>query len=174
MILVVIAIYGFRKNYINKIRFQKLLIQQKQAKKDQSESTHITTPELIKKKDIIDIPIDVVDNILKKLQDFEDKNQFAKKHYTLNSLAKDLNTNSAYLSKVINIYKNVNFANYLNNLRIDFAIDQLSANKSLRSYTIQAIAEEVGFKNAQSFSSAFKRKTGIHPSFFIKQLNNKH
>ncbi|RKN01549.1 AraC family transcriptional regulator, partial [Aquimarina sp. AD1] len=166
---VLIAIYGFRKSYLNKIRFQKLLKEQKQPKVDQSEIIKNVNEELTKKPDI-DIPTDVIETILKKLHDFEDKKQFAKKHYTLNSLAKELQTNSAYLSKIINVYKNVNFANYLNNLRIDFAVDQLSSNKSLRSYTIQAIAEEVGFKNAQSFSSAFHKKTGIYPSYFIKHI----
>ncbi|SEM10745.1 AraC-type DNA-binding protein [Aquimarina amphilecti] len=166
IILVLIAIYGFRKSYLNKIRFQKLL---KQPKTDKSELIKNVNEGLTKRPDI-DIPADVIETILKNLHNFEDKKQFAKKHYTLNSLAKELQTNSAYLSKIINVYKNVNFANYLNNLRIDYAIDQLSSNKSLRSYTIQAIAEEVGFKNAQSFSSAFHKKTGIYPSYFIKHI----
>ncbi|MFD2561829.1 helix-turn-helix domain-containing protein [Aquimarina rubra] len=171
IILVLIAVYSFRKNYLNKIRFQKLLEQQKKPKTKQPELIKNIDNTLVKKEDI-DIPDEVIQTVLHKLHDFEDKNQFAKKHYTLNSLAKELNTNSAYLSKIINVYKNVNFANYLNNLRIDFAVDQLSTNKSLRSYTIQAIAEEVGFKNAQSFSSAFHKKTGIYPSYFIKHINN--
>ncbi|WP_299315301.1 helix-turn-helix domain-containing protein [uncultured Aquimarina sp.] len=171
IILILVAVYGLRKSYLNKIRFQKLLEQQKNSKVNQSELIKDISNDLVKKEDI-DIPEDVIKTILKKLHDFEDKNQFVKKHYTLNSLAKELSTNSAYLSKIINVYKNVNFANYLNNLRIDFAIDQLSVNKSLRSYTIQAIAEEVGFKNAQSFSSAFHKKTGIYPSYFIKHIKS--
>ncbi|WP_298541150.1 helix-turn-helix domain-containing protein [uncultured Aquimarina sp.] len=171
VVLVLVAIYGFRKSYLNKIRFQKLLEQQKKPKADKSEVITSISNDLTKKEDI-DIPADVIETILKKLHDFEDKNQFAKKHYTLNSLAKELNTNSAYLSKIINVFKNVNFANYLNNLRVDFAVEELSTNKSLRSYTIQAIAEEVGFKNAQSFSSAFYKKTGIYPSYFIKHVKS--
>ncbi|WP_280936620.1 helix-turn-helix domain-containing protein [Aquimarina sp. 2201CG14-23] len=169
IILILITIYGFRKSYVSKKRFQKLLEQQKNQKAQKAELIHTINDDLLKKEDI-DIPTEVIETVLEKLLDFEDKNQFAKKHYTLNSLAKELNTNSAYLSKIINVYKNVNFANYLNNLRIDFAVDQLTTNKSLRSYTIQAIAEEVGFKNAQSFSSAFHKKTGIYPSYFIKHL----
>ena len=172
--LALITIYGFRRNHINKKRFQKLLLeQQKKPKEKRSKSFSITSDsdKLVQTEDL-DIPQEVIEKILKELHKFEENNRFAKKHYTLNSLAKELNTNSAYLSKIINVYKNINFANYLNNLRIDFAIDQLTANKSLRSYTIKAIAEEVGFKNAQSFSSAFYKKTGIYTSYFIKQINN--
>ncbi|WP_378172799.1 helix-turn-helix domain-containing protein [Aquimarina sp. SS2-1] len=171
VILVLVVVYSLRKNYLNKIRFQKLLEQQKRPKTKEPDQIKTVDNTLAKKEDV-DIPEEVIESVLQKLQEFENKNQFAKKHYTLNSLAKELNTNSAYLSKIINVYKNVNFANYLNNLRIDFAVDQLSTNKSLRSYTIQAIAEEVGFKNAQSFSSAFHKKTGIYPSYFIKHINN--
>ncbi|GAA4273084.1 hypothetical protein GCM10022258_23780 [Aquimarina gracilis] len=166
----ILAGYGFRRSYINKKRFEALL--EKQNGKAKNELELIGESTLSKNKEEIDIPEDVVQNILKKLYAFEKSYQFSKRHYTLNSLAKELNTNSAYLSKIINVYKNINFANYLNNLRVDFAVNELTNNKSLRSYTIKAIAEEVGFKNAQSFSSAFYKKTGIYPSYFIKQLNN--
>lgn len=128
--------------------------------------------EKVDTKEEIHIPEVVIENVLKKLNGFEVSDRFSKRHYTLNSLAKELDTNSAYLSKIINVYKSVNFANYLNNLRIDFAVTELSKNRSLRSYTIKAIAEEVGFKNAQSFSSAFHKRKGIYPSYFIKQLEN--
>jgi YesN/AraC family two-component response regulator len=163
-----VAAYGFRKSYVNKKRFLRLFEDQKIKEHTLLEFVDITTD--ISKKQDIDIPKNVIETVLRKLHNFENSIKFSKKHYTLNSLAKELNTNSAYLSKIINVYKNVNFANYLNNLRIDFAVDELASNKSLRSYTIKAIAEEVGFKNAQSFSSAFYKKTGIYPSYFIKHL----
>lgn len=164
-----VAIYGFRRSYLNKKRFEKLLTAQKNRESAETKPTIITE---LPKKEELDIPKDVIATVLKKLQSFEQSDKFSKKHYTLNSLAKELQTNSAYLSKIINVHKNVNFANYLNNLRVDYAVAQLTENKSLRSYTIKAIAEEVGFKNAQSFSSAFYKKTGIYPSYFIKKISN--
>lgn len=91
----------------------------------------------------------------------------------MNSLAKEINTNSSYLSKVINITKSESFAHYLNNLKIDFAVDKLSKDKKFKSFTIKAIAEDSGFNTAQSFTNAFYKKTGIYPSYFIKQLENK-
>jgi len=30
--------------------------------------------------------------------------------------------------------------------------------------------QECGFKNANSFTRAFKKNTGLYPSYFIKQL----
>lgn len=129
-------------------------------------------------KDVADVKSDVglakevIEDILLSLGKFEKTNKFAKKHYTLNTLAKELNTNSTYLSKVINATKKMNFSNYLNNLKIDYAIDKLTNDKKIRVYTIKAIAEEVGFNNAQSFSVAFHKKTGIYPSYFIKKITS--
>ncbi len=170
--LVILVVYGFWRSTINKKRFLVLLEKQKHKEQNTRGLTTVVAQEYNKEE--IDIPGGVVKSILDKLHVFESSDKFSKKHYTLNSLAKELNTNSAYLSKIINAYKHINFANYLNNLRVDFAVGQLTTNKSLRSYTIKAIAEEVGFKNAQSFSSAFHKRTGIYPSYFIKQLNNKN
>ena len=163
-----IAIYGFWRSHTNKKRFLEVLEHQKNK-----ERTMVTSKEAIqaKNKTEIDVPEDIVSGVLHKLEEFEKAAKFSEKQYTLNELAKELDTNSTYLSKIINTYKHVNFANYMNNLRIDFAIDQLTKNKALRSYTVEAIALEMGFKKAQSFSTAFHKKTGIYPSYFIKKLN---
>ena len=37
-----------------------------------------------------------------------------------------------------------------------------------RKFTIVAIANEVGFNNAESFSKSFHTKAGIYPSYFNK------
>lgn len=113
---------------------------------------------------------ELVDTILEKLEKFEQSNCFTSNKYDLKKLAKELQTNSSYLSKIINEHKGLNFSNYLKNLRIDFAISLLENEPKYRTFTIQAIAEEVGFNKAQSFSTAFQKKTGIYPSDFIKQL----
>jgi AraC-like DNA-binding protein len=113
---------------------------------------------------------ELVSTILNNLQKFENSMRFTNSNYTLNKLAKELKTNSSYLSKIINDHKGQNFPNYLKTLRIDLAIDRLKSEPQFRDYTIQAIAEEVGFKTAQLFSATFHKKTGIYPSYFIKQL----
>ena len=110
-------------------------------------------------------------SIIERLDSFESECNFTKKNLTLNKLAKTFNTNTAYLSKVINHYKNESFSSYLNNLRIEYAIQELKNNGIFRNYTIAAIAKEIGFNNPESFSKAFYKKTGIYPSYFIKQLD---
>lgn len=83
-------------------------------------------------------------------------------------MQKKLETNSTYLSKTINQYKNKNFSQYINDLRIEDTITRLREDKKFRNYSIKAIAEEVGFSNSESFSKAFFKKTGYQPSYFIK------
>ncbi|KZS39623.1 hypothetical protein AWE51_08205 [Aquimarina aggregata] len=124
-----------------------------------------------KSKDDIGVPKEVVEEILLKLSSFEEKKHFLKKNISTTSLAKDIKTNTKYLSKVVNHFKQKNFANYINDLRINYAVHQLKTNPTLKNYTIQGIAEEMGFNTAESFSSAFKKTTGIKTSYFIKKLS---
>ncbi|WP_025742167.1 AraC family transcriptional regulator [Aquimarina pacifica] len=119
----------------------------------------------------IGVPDLIVQEILQKLNRFEKNKQFLKKNISTASLAKDIKTNTKYLSKVINYHKHKNFANYINDLRIEHAVIELKKNSTLKQYTIQGIAEEMGFNTAESFSSAFKKSTGIKTSYFIKKLN---
>ena len=55
-------------------------------------------------------------------------------------------------------------------MRIESAVENLKNDSKLRKYTIQALAIEFGFNSAESFSTAFHKKTGIKPAYFIKEL----
>jgi YesN/AraC family two-component response regulator len=116
------------------------------------------------------IPDEVVQAIFKELQDFEKNEQFLKKGITLSSLAQSINTNTAYLSEVINSYKEKNFIAYLNDLRIDYALERLKEDKRFRSYKLAVIADELGYNNAQAFTAAFKKKTQTTLSTYIKEI----
>ena len=108
--------------------------------------------------------------LLNKLESFEREKGFLQSDLTINALASQFQTNEKYLSKVINSQKEKKFNHYINNLRIDYIIERLKNEKQLRQYTIKSIAEESGFNNTVSFNSAFVKKTGIKPSYFIEKL----
>ena len=38
-------------------------------------------------------------------------------------------------------------------------------------YSIQALAEELGYTNASAFTRAFKKQIGVTPSVFLKSLD---
>jgi hypothetical protein len=63
----------------------------------------------------IDISDDIIKDILNKLNAFENNNKFLSKKTTLRSLAKDFNTNTNYLSKIINHNKNSSFSQFSKN-----------------------------------------------------------
>ncbi len=117
-----------------------------------------------------DIPEEVFEKIINGLQDFENKKHFIDSEMKLSVLADKIGTNSNYLSKVINYEKGLNFSQYLNEVRINHTLELLNTDVKIRKYSIKGIAEEVGYKNAESFSNAFHRKTGLKPSYYIKQL----
>jgi AraC-like DNA-binding protein len=113
---------------------------------------------------------EAIELILEALKRFESKEQYLKTGITLGKLAKNINTNTSYLSEVINVYKVKNFTSYINDLRIDYALNRLVHDKKFRSYKLPAIAEELGYNSVQSFHIAFKKKTGTTPSIYIKEI----
>lgn len=167
LILFLYFIYYSKKQKIYKQRLEELI--EKQTKNTKTTYNIIPQPKKETKK--ISISDENINEILKSLENFEKINGFLDSKVSINHLAKKINTNTKYLSRVINHYKNKNFTNYLNDLRVDYAVNKLTNDLSFRKFTIVAIANEVGFNNAESFSNAFYKKTGIKPSYFIKNIN---
>ena len=145
----------------NKRKFDEL-VQKLTLKKSDTSTTEATNK--------FQISDEKVSKILDKLEKFEKANSFLNQTTNLTSVAKKLNTNTSYLSQIINTHKGVTFTNYITQLRIEYALNELKNDKVLRSYSIKAIAKELGFKSEGAFSRAFKKQTGIYPSFFIKNL----
>ncbi|WP_298418757.1 helix-turn-helix domain-containing protein [uncultured Kordia sp.] len=112
-----------------------------------------------------------VRKIIEGLDKFEAKKLFLQKKCTLNYVAKKINTNSTYLSKTLQTHKQKKFVQYITDLRLNYALSQLKNDKKFRTYDIKSIASELGFNTSESFSKAFKKRTGIYPSFYIKNLN---
>ena len=155
-----------KKKKIYQTRFQELFEKQEKGP---------STVEKYENKQPQDIGISdvIVEDILRKLGSFEEKEKFLEPNLTVSILSKELKTNSKYLSKIINSYKNKSFSNYVNDLRIDFVVEKLKLDSKFRKYTIKAIANEIGFNTTEAFSKSFHKRTGIYPSFFLKQLEKK-
>jgi len=113
---------------------------------------------------------DKVNEILLKLKTLEKQKYFLRQDCTLHNMAKRLKTNTSYLSKIVNKHLNKTFSNYINELRVNYAIIELKQNKQLRAYSTKAIAQELGYKKANSFSKYFKQATGITPAVYIKNI----
>ncbi len=164
--LILLLLWNVRKKKIYKKRFLELLKgNHKVAYKVKTEKEK----EENKPKDI-GISEEIVNDILNKLERFEKNEDFLKSNITIHLLSKEFKTNSKYLSKVINVHKNKGFSSYINDLRINYAVEKLKSDPKIRKYTIKAIANDIGFNTTEAFSKSFFKSTGIYPSFFLKQL----
>ncbi|MEA1784596.1 helix-turn-helix domain-containing protein [Arenibacter sp. GZD96] len=115
---------------------------------------------------------DIKEIILTKLEKLESKHFFLEPNCNLYQLADTLKTNPKYLSQVINQEKNTNFNNYINGLRINYLLPKLIENLEFRNSKLTYIAFTIGYNNLNTFNDAFKKRLGILPSYFIKELNN--
>lgn len=99
---------------------------------------------------------------------YEDK-PYLNPELTINDMAHHLDTNAKYISQVINEEFNKNFNNFINEYRINLAIEYLT-NGVKKRYSIEGISSKVGFHSKSTFNIAFKKCTGVTPSFYIKSL----
>lgn len=117
-----------------------------------------------------DMNPDVIERILNQLKEFENKKTFTNKKYNLKTISKKFQTNSSYLSRVINARKRTNVSSYLTNLRINHCIKTLRTDKTYHKYDVKSLAQEFGFNNVTTFTKAFSEKTGYTPRAYIKKL----
>lgn len=112
------------------------------------------------------------EQILSKLKRFENSKRFLNKDISLAVLAGQLDSNTKYLSEIINSNYNVNFNTYINKLRINYIIEKLKTDPNFINYKISYLADNCGFSSHSSFATVFKSITGISPVKFIELLND--
>lgn len=140
-----------------------------QYKEISQSDTHLIEIET-KKNQSVAISSESEKEILNKLKELEKKEEYLRIDFNQQYVAKKIKSNTTYLSFVVNKHFGKSFSNYYNEMRINYAINQIINNSRFREYTTQAIAESVGFKNADSFSTSFKKKTGVTPFQFINEV----
>jgi AraC-like DNA-binding protein len=88
-------------------------------------------------------------------------------------MALQFETNTKYLSELINAHKQKNFNTYINELRVNYITDKLKNDPQYLQYKISYLAKESGFSSHSVFATVFKSVTGISPTTFINILQNK-
>lgn len=99
----------------------------------------------------------------------ENRKEFCRYDFSLEWLAREVGSNSKYVSQVINDTFHKNFSNFVNEYRINLACLRL-ADEEFANYTIRAVAESVGFKSYATFITVFRKTTGIPPSMYQKKV----
>jgi len=168
--IVVFSFYYYSKNQKEKhYQFLKIIQNLKEIKAPIINEVQTNTTEAKQKQTIDDELIEKLASGLKKL---EQKEVFLDPNFKLAFVAKKLNTNTAYLSQYFNQVMQKTFSEYTQELRINYVLQKLIDAPYFRKYTLQAIAEEVGYKDANTLVRVFKKQTGLSPNYYIEKLKN--
>lgn len=89
-------------------------------------------------------------------------------NYSAKDLAKELKTNTRYLSAVVNSRFGMNYSCLVNEYRIKDA-QHLLVDKRYADKNVEEISAMVGFANRQSFYAAFYKYVGETPNSYRKR-----
>ena len=89
---------------------------------------------------------------------------FLRPKLTLNDVADMLESNTTYISKMVNNAYNLGFPELVNTLRIDYAEQYILNHRGAKQ---DEIAARCGFLSASSFNTIFKRITGVTPKIWV-------
>ena len=102
---------------------------------------------------------------------FEQKKIYKQSDISVSKLAKMLKTNTTYLSQIINNRFDESFKTVINKYRIDEA-RRLFSLPEFANYSIEGIAEEVGYQSRSTFYQSFKQITGLTPSQYLSNIKS--
>ena len=174
---VVYFIYSKRKHQKNLENFKKiladldarLLVKGEFIRNLEKEETNVIC-ETSKIDGAVMMNAETEQKLLLKLQEFEESTLFTDNSVSLATLSTYCETNSKYLSYLINTYKKKDFNNYINELRVNYIIRKIKEVPLYRKYKIAVLSEEAGFSSQNKFSTVFKKVTTISASVFIAYL----
>lgn len=90
--------------------------------------------------------------------------------FTAKKLAALLHTNTRYISIVLSVRYHLNYARFVNRLRVEEAMALLQ-DKRYASMNVEDISDMVGFSNRQSFYRAFCMFTGKTPRQYQEAMS---
>jgi YesN/AraC family two-component response regulator len=93
-------------------------------------------------------------------------------NFSAKDLAKELKTNTRYLSAVVNSRFGMNYSCLLNEYRVKDAL-HLLVDKRYADKNVEEISAMVGFANRQSFYAAFYKNVGETPNGYRKKYAEK-
>ena len=95
-------------------------------------------------------------------------------NYSAKQLAIDLETNTRYLSAVVNLRFGCNYSSLVNQYRIRDARYLLSDKRTDVRKSMDEISREIGFSNRQSFYAAFYKYVGVTPREYRLEHNQSY
>lgn len=99
--------------------------------------------------------------------------KYKDKDYSAKQLAKDLGTNTRYVSAVISVKFHMNYSSFVNKYRIEEAMT-IMVDRRYQNLNMQEISDMVGFSNRQSFYASFYRLKNMSPREYRVKFLEQH
>lgn len=96
---------------------------------------------------------------------------FLKPGLTITEFSKDIGLPVYQISRCIIYYSGMGFTDFINQKRIEYCVQKLESGE-WKHFKVEAIAQECGFNNRNSFTNAFKKFKGISPSEYKATLDS--
>lgn len=109
-----------------------------------------------------------------KIEDALQSKEIYDKSFSLATLAKLCGSNQKYVSHVVNRKYKCNFQTLVNRLRIHEACRRIDNKRVYGHYSIEGIADSVGFNSRGAFCAAFKKFIGIGAGEYRKISNQRN
>ena len=172
-IMILILFFNYQEGQKKKMLEKQILFLENQTLQFARKELTTEPPLSTTSKKPLWIPKEKEDQLLQKLRDFENSDQFLEKNMSLPLLAAQFETNTKYLSEIIKKFKGKNFNTYINELKINHIAHLISSDLTFRQYKISYLAEFTGFTSHSTFTTVFKSVTGMSPNEYIQQVNKR-
>ena len=100
----------------------------------------------------------------------ENKEVYTDKTVNKDKVAKLLDTNRTYVSKLVNTVYRMTFPEFINSLRIREAIRRLSDQTD--DIPLKTLSDELGYNSMTTFYNKFKEETGMTPATFRQKARS--
>lgn len=160
--IISLFLYNRQKNKKIQIAYEKIIKNLDQKNSPKQNTSIVTSTE---NKDI-----ESDKKIIKQLEMLEQRQFFTTQNMSASQMAVLLKITPRNLSSILKKYRNEDFYNYLNNMRIDYFTAIVRNNPKYRNYKISVLSEMVGYSSHSQFAINFKNRTGITPSQYISFL----
>lgn len=165
LIVVVFAVFIWRKNILLHAREKSLFEKYSQMLAREAETREARESKYSRSNLNNDQRTQLVERIKKVLADPE---IICKQGFSSGQLAALVDSNTTYVSQVINEEYGVSFSILLGNCRVREACRKINDSDQFDRLTIEGIANSVGFKSRTALLNAFKREVGITPSEYLR------
>lgn len=144
---------------------------------------YIKMTSLINKKELQDYLSNIIEDVCLEVRTYSERSlrtnmiesiQYIREHYTdpgisVDQIAGSFHISTSYFSRMFNEICQSSFPEYVNDLRLNFSA-QLIRDTEL---SVKDVSAKSGFSSVSYFSAQFKRKYGVSPSTYRKNMTPK-